>query len=97
MEEQTSSLFNAFMQTAKKDKRVTSWHISLYFALLYQWHKTGGIIPICISPREIMKLSHIRSIATYQKHINELVAFGYIMYEQSYHPEKGGLVSFHSL
>jgi hypothetical protein len=40
-----------------------------------------------------MRLSHIRSIATYHKVIKELHAFGYIIYKPSYRPKNGSTIS----
>lgn len=42
-----------------------------------------------------MKLSKIKSTATYHKCINDLTAFGYIDYEPSYDHFKGSKIIIH--
>lgn len=68
------------------DKRINVWHMSLFIALLYSWYKNDSKDPLMITRREIMKLAHFRSIATYHKCIKQLQEFGYIKYNPSYDP-----------
>ncbi|HLY72005.1 MAG TPA: hypothetical protein VKR53_19860 [Puia sp.] len=74
------------------DKRITLWHICVYAALVYYWEKRGSQNPFCINRREIMKLSHIHSLPTYHKYINEMVEFGFVIYLPSYNPFVGSLI-----
>ncbi len=74
------------------DVRVCPWHISLYMALLHRWCENNYANPIQITRREIMKLAHISSFATYHKIINQLQKFEYIKYLPSYNPSLGSQV-----
>ena len=44
--------------------------------------------PFPVSRRELMKYSAIHSIATYHRCIKELVAYNFIIYQPSFHPDK---------
>ena len=66
------------------DKRTNVWHISIYMALLYLWAKNDGTNPITITRKQVMKLAHVSSNATYHKCIKQWQKFGYINYVPSY-------------
>jgi hypothetical protein len=87
-------LLNKFLSCAKSDERITAWHICLYAALLYCQETGDCRSPASITRREVMQLSHIHSLPTYHKYINELVEFGYIRYLPSYNCFLGSLVWF---
>lgn len=78
------------------DERVTSWHLSICIAVLFlsQGSPTDYI---STSRKQLMVLSKIRSIVTYHKCIRDLVAFGYIAYEPSYHPLRGSSIKLRDL
>lgn len=86
---------SAFMDVCKEDARITPLHISLYSALLYGWQANDCLSPICINRQEVMRLSKISGRGTYNKHMQELHAYGYIRYVPSYHPILGSLVYLH--
>ncbi len=64
--------FNTAFMELSNDDRVTVWHVSIYMALFYRWHVNAYKNPVSITRREIMKLAHIGSIATFHKCIKEL-------------------------
>lgn len=67
-------------------------HLSLFTAVFISWQRNGFSNPFSVSRRQLMLYSRIASFATYHKCIKELVAYGYIRYEPSYHPIKGSLM-----
>ena len=75
------------------DERISVWHVSIYTSLLYLWAENNFINPISITRTKLMKLSHISSIVTYHKYINQLQEFGYIKYVPSYNSFLGSSVS----
>jgi hypothetical protein len=85
--------YRAFVFRITSDPRITATHISLTTAICYHWILNPSALTIQVSRKQLMQLSHIRSIATYHKVIKELQAFGYIIYKPSYHPKKGSTVS----
>ncbi len=82
----------AFIELSK-DNRVTVWHLTIYTVLLFKWRANDYKNPIPITRREIMRIAHIGSIATYHKCIRQLKQFGYIEYLPSYNPSVGSLVN----
>jgi hypothetical protein len=67
--------------------------MAVFLAFLHVW-STQQTNPIVISRKQIMKLSRIKSIVTYQKIIRELHEGKYIMYSPSYNPQAKTLVKF---
>ncbi len=86
-----------FFITAAKNDRFTTMHISLYMVLIRFWMLNGFQNPVAITRREVMRLSKIRSIATYHKCIRELQTAGLIGYEPSYNPFLGSRVYIENL
>lgn len=84
-----------YLTTILLDRRVNVWHIAFYNALLQLWIQNKQENLFHISRRKIMKLSRIRSTATYHKIIKDLQEFGYIEYIPSYDPFKGSQVWLH--
>lgn len=76
-----------------KDERLTAWHISLYWALFFEWNECRFQSPFFISRMEMMNTSKIGSVNTYLKCLKELDQFGYITYKPSHNPSKGSTVS----
>ncbi|MGZ3838170.1 MAG: hypothetical protein ACXVMS_05905 [Flavisolibacter sp.] len=52
-------------------------------ALLQQWNLMGGINPIAIKRLPVMKAAKINSRFTYNKCMNDLQDFGFIIYQPS--------------
>ncbi|GGH36761.1 hypothetical protein GCM10007423_29270 [Dyadobacter endophyticus] len=79
------------LEVIKSDDRLNSYHISLYTALLYYGN---GIqkIPFHASRRKLMGFSRIKSGATYHKCMRELVRYGYLSYDPSFHPQLGSRI-----
>lgn len=72
-----------FYKAIAEDARISTTHISLYMALLQQWNLSGGKARIEIERTAIMKTAKINARYTYNKCINELQEYGYIIYEPS--------------
>ncbi len=75
-----------FYKAIAEDQRIGSTHISLYMALLQQWNINDGKNPVLIYRPAIMKAAKISSRHTYNKCINSLHEYGYIIYEASLNP-----------
>ena len=88
--------FNSAFVQLLNDDRITVCHLSVYVALFFRWHQNAFNNPVSITRREIMKLAHIGSIATYHKCINELQQFGFIEYWPSYHPSLGSQIRLYA-
>ncbi|TSD66374.1 hypothetical protein FFF34_002940 [Inquilinus sp. KBS0705] len=50
-------------------------------------------LPVKVIRKDLMRLAHINSIATYHKCIKELVNYGYIAYTPSFNYYQGCLIS----
>lgn len=74
---------SGFYLAIADDARIGSSHISIYMALLQQWNINGGNNPVTIQRATIMKTAKINARQTYNKCINELKEYGYIVYEPS--------------
>lgn len=72
-----------FYKAIGEDARIGATHISLYMALLQQWNLNGGQNPVRVSRKEIMKSAKINARHTYNKCMNNLQDYGYIVYEPS--------------
>ena len=75
-----------FYKAIEDDLRIGATHISLYMALLQQWNLNGGNNPVLICRPAIMNAAKISSRHTYNKCINSLHEYGYIVYEASVNP-----------
>lgn len=72
-----------FFEAIENDAKIGSTHISLYMALLQQWNLNEGKNPISIERNLIMRAAKINARHTYNRCINDLKDFGYIIYEPS--------------
>jgi hypothetical protein len=81
-----------FFDSVAGDGRITTTHIVLYVVLYELWGRSGFTDPFSISRSRVMKMSKIKGKTTYHNHMKDLVAFGFIKYEPSYHPRVGSLV-----
>ena len=72
-----------FYKAIADDARIGATHISIYIAILQQWNLNDGINPIKVQRASIMKDAKINARYTYNKCINELQNYGYIIYEPS--------------
>ena len=67
-------------------------HITMYLSILKLWNMNGRQNQFRISRHEIMKLSKIKSFATYHKCIKDLSSAGIILYLPSYDSYKGSFI-----
>jgi hypothetical protein len=79
------------LEAVKSDDRLNSYHISLYTALLY-YGKGIRQFPFYASRRKLMGFSRIKSGATYHKCLRELISYGYLSYDPSFHPQLGSRI-----
>ena len=86
-----------FYEAIEDDVRIGTSHISLYMALLQQWNLNGGINPVIIARTIIMKAAKINSRYTYNKSMNDLQEFGYIIYVPSSNPFSNSIVYLRKL
>ncbi|NRF40227.1 hypothetical protein [Pedobacter foliorum] len=85
---QNHPLSNYFERLAT-DPRLFSSHIALFAALFYFSNDKCPCLSFQVSRPKLMRFSRIKSIATYHKNISDLVHYGYIEYNPSWHPLKG--------
>jgi hypothetical protein len=69
-----------FYDAITEDARIGTSHISLYMALLQQWNRSGGKNPVIFDRASIMKAAKINARYTYNRCINNLHEYGYIIY-----------------
>ena len=86
-----------FFDKIANDKSLNPTHISLYIGLFQFWNINRFVNPITITREEIMRISKIYSKATYHKCIKDLHQKGYIIYQPSFNPFKGSLISISDL
>jgi hypothetical protein len=84
---------NGFFARLAEDKRMSSYHISLYFALFQQWNADRFGEQFVISRTEIMEMSRLGSVNTYARCMKELSQWGYIHYIPSSNIHAGSKVS----
>ena len=75
-----------FYAAIAEDARIGISHISLYMALLQEWNVSGGENPFKIKRSKIMKAAKINARYTYNKCINNLQEYGYIIYYPTVNP-----------
>lgn len=80
---QQFSALTAFYEAIANDARVNTTHISLYMALLQHWNLAQEINPISVTRDNIMKMAKISARHTYNKVMNELHDYHYIIYQPS--------------
>jgi len=85
---QLTNFFNAIAS----DDRIKTTHIALYVVLFELWNQNLFVSPFSISRSRVMLMCRMGGKTTYHDHLKDLVAFGYIKYLPSYHPQVGSLV-----
>jgi hypothetical protein len=83
---------NKAFEKMNADRRLSPFHVSLYYSLFQYWNIAKFRNPISISRDDQMVASKIGSVNTYLRCLKELHSWGYIKYEPSYNPIKGSLV-----
>jgi hypothetical protein len=86
----SKDILNRFLISVAGNPKILASHISLFSAILCC--KEGGKKVFNVSRSRLMKLSKLRSTATYHKCINDLIILGVIKYMPSYHPKLGSRV-----
>ena len=84
---------NGFFARLAEDKRMSSYHISLYFALFQQWNEQRFAEQFTITRGETMELSRLGSLNTYARCMKELTEWGYIRYNPSSNLHAGSRVT----
>lgn len=84
---------NGFFARLAEDKRMSSYHISLYFALFQQWNEQRFTEQFTITRGETMELSRLGSLNTYARCMKELTEWGYIRYNPSSNLHAGSRVT----
>lgn len=84
---------NGFFSQILYNNRLSPTHISMYMSLFQLWTINRFENQFRIVREEVMKVSKIKSVATYHKCLTDLHNLGYIIYEPSFNPYKGSLVS----
>ncbi|WP_443947395.1 hypothetical protein ACJVDH_09825 [Pedobacter sp. AW1-32] len=77
-----------------KDEKIKMPHLALFAGLIICWTQEGRTNTFSITRKTLMSFSKISSIATYHKCIKELDQLGYIIYQPSFHPRKGSMVTW---
>ncbi len=83
-----------FMRKSLSEERIGASHISLFTALVYCSGFAGFDLSFQICGKRVRALAKFGSKATYHRKLRELVEFGLISYQPSYHPVIGSRVSF---
>lgn len=76
-----------------EDDRLSPYHLSVYNALFMLWNECGFADKLSINRNDVMRLSKIGNQNTYTKVLKQLNDYGYILYEPSFNPLKGSLVT----
>lgn len=72
-----------FYNAIAQDSRIGTAHISLYMALMQEWNLNKGENPVLIERGKIMTAAKISSRHTYNRCINDLHNYNYIIYKPS--------------
>ncbi len=84
---------NGFFARLAEDKRMSSYHISLYFALFQQWNADRFGEQFVIARAETMEISRLGSVNTYARCMKDLSQWGYIQYIPSSNMHSSSRVS----
>jgi hypothetical protein len=74
-----------FMERIRIDPRIGPLHISLYMSLFSCWILQGATGPVLFTAKELMPIAKIAGGTTFHRCIKQLHAYGYIVYEPSFH------------
>jgi len=69
-----------FFSVILDDVRITSAHISLYFALLSEWEQQECPQWIAVDRCKLMNMAKLNGRATYDRCIHDLHSFRYVNY-----------------
>lgn len=85
-----------FFKRVAQDKRLRPSHVALLSAI-FQHSDYPSSAAFRASRRKLMHFSRIRSISTYHTCLKDLIAFGYLQYEPSWHPKHASEFRFTTL
>lgn len=74
----------AMDRLAHDDRRLTSHHLALYFALFYYWNLSRFKAMIPIARDDVMNRARIGSTNTYHRCLKDLDAWGYLRYKPTF-------------
>lgn len=83
-----------FYNRIEEDGRIGPTHISLYLALVVYSQRQDYAAAFFIDRVAIMKLAKINSRQTYNRRMNEIYEYGYIIYTPSSNPNISSQVCF---
>lgn len=86
----SKDILNRFLISVAGNPKILASHISLFSAILCC--KERGEKIFNVSRSRLMKLSKIRSTATYHNCLKDLVELQYLEYKPSYNPYLGSIV-----
>lgn len=84
---ETLQQLSDLIEPATSGERLKPTHISLHFALCHIWVVDQFQECYNVSRKQLIRLSRIRSKATYHKTIKELTNLGYIQFRLFYRPK----------
>ncbi|MCX2583955.1 hypothetical protein [Pedobacter sp. MR22-3] len=87
--EENAGLLARYIELMSGDPKIKAIHMAIIMAIFHIAIETSCFRTVQISRRQVMGISHIKSIATYHRYLKELVLTGYLKYEPSYHPKIG--------
>jgi len=91
---ETGAHYHSLIHRIRYDEKINIAHLALFAALIICWTQEGKTNTFSITRKILMSFSKISSVATYHKCIRELDQLGYIIYQPSFHPKKGSLVTW---
>ncbi|WP_447642619.1 MULTISPECIES: hypothetical protein [Chitinophagaceae] len=71
---------------AIREENMTAWHLSLLSVLCHLQNNTHEGDGIPVTRRQLMSLSHIKSLGKYHECMKDLQRWGFIRYQPSYKP-----------
>jgi hypothetical protein len=81
-----------FLKRSVQDERLLPSHISLLAAICILGHHTKVGSGFIVSRSKLMKFSGIKGKGSYHRVLSQLIDFGFVDYQPSYHPVKGSTI-----
>jgi len=91
--EENAGLMNRYLELMSRDLKIKAIHVAIIMAIFHIAIENNSFRTVQISRRQVMGISHIKSIATYHRYLKELVHMGYVKYHPSYHPRDGSSIT----
>jgi DNA-binding MarR family transcriptional regulator len=90
--DEQATLVMRYVSLMSRDHKIKVTHMAMIIAIIQIGGISGLSRVVKISRKKVMEASHIKSTATYHKHLKDLEKFGYVKYEPSYHPLYGSSI-----